>query len=84
MTTSNAIGSDIIFWLKSDGFNNPGQIDFGDGNLINIYTSNNGWPPILGKLVGSQNIKIYGTGITYLQVNDPLYFIRCIHGPNFD
>jgi hypothetical protein len=65
MTTSQAINSTISFSLHANAANTPVQVDFGDGTLVNkiIGTSTT---TISDSLVGSQTVKIYGTGITYL------------------
>jgi hypothetical protein len=64
MTTSNAVGSTITFDLSS----NPAstiQVDFGNGTLVpkTIATSST---TISGTIVGSQTVKVYGSGITFL------------------
>ena len=64
MTTSKPIGSTISFALEANTVNTPIQVDFGDGTLVNktITASTN----IIGTLVGSKTVKIYGTGINFL------------------
>lgn len=76
MTTALPVGSDFYFILE--GKNTQIQVDFGDGVLVNKVISTSlftGWGEyssapmenvISGKLVGSQIVKVYGTGITGL------------------
>lgn len=69
MTTSKSIGSDISFDLQAASDSTFIKVDFGDGNLVNqvIGASSS---TIHGNVVGSQNIIIYGTALTYLGCND--------------
>jgi hypothetical protein len=65
MTTALNVGQTISFSLVANVANTVVQIDFGDGTLVDktIATSSTS---ISGTLVGSQTVKIYGTGINYL------------------
>ena len=65
MTTSNFIGSNIFFSLQANTDNTPIQVDFGDGSLVN-QTVGTSLTYINGTINGSQTVKIYGTGITYI------------------
>jgi len=65
MTTAKPLGATISFSLMANVANTPVKVDFGNGTLVSqmIGTSE---AVISGNLVGSQTIKIYGSGITYL------------------
>jgi len=69
LTTSNAIGATCSFYLKASAPTTAILVDFGDGTQVS-KTIGNTPTPIIGTLVGSQKIKIYGTGITYLDCSD--------------
>lgn len=65
MTTAIAVGESFEFSLTAQTDNTPVQIDFGNGTLVDetigVYAT---W--ISGTIVGTNPIKIYGTGITGL------------------
>jgi hypothetical protein len=64
MTTSNTVGSTITFDLGTNPASTV-QVDFGNGTLVpkTIGTSST---TISGTIVGSQTVKVYGSGITIL------------------
>jgi Leucine-rich repeat (LRR) protein len=69
MTTVKSVGTNISFSLKASAHDTPVQIDFGDGTLVNknidtLITM------ICYSLVGSQTVKIYGTGISYFDCSN--------------
>ena len=66
MTTTKAIGSVFTFRLSGNTSKTPVQVDFGDGNLVNDTIKNYPSTTVSDTLVGSQTVKIYGTGIIFL------------------
>ncbi|PZX17834.1 putative secreted protein (Por secretion system target) [Breznakibacter xylanolyticus] len=69
MTTTKAVGQSITFYLAAQSANTPVQVDFGDGNKVNktiIAYVDQASSTITGTLIGSQTIKIYGSGIVFL------------------
>lgn len=65
MTSSMEIGSDFSFYLKADMDNNPIQVDFGDGILIDFIIGKD-LVKISNNICGSGIVKVYGSGISYL------------------
>lgn len=70
MTTLKALGSSYSFKLTSYKDNTPLQVDFGNGTLVDkmIFTGMNNL--ISGTLAGTQNVKVYGPGISVLECNN--------------
>jgi Leucine-rich repeat (LRR) protein len=69
MVSANAVGSEFTFIIGTNALNALIMIDYGDGTLVPFtvsYTSNE--LNYIGgyTLVGSQIVKVYGTGIRYL------------------
>ncbi len=65
MTTSKTVGSNFSFYLAANAGNNV-TVDFGNGTQV-PETVGNTITIVSSTLVGSQTVKIYGTGITVLQ-----------------
>jgi len=63
MTTAQTIGSKFTFQLAAFDDNTPIQVDFGDGSLVN-FNVNGYYATISHNLVGSNVVKVYGSGIT--------------------
>jgi uncharacterized protein YjdB len=68
MTTSYAVGTNIVFYLGVTTSNTKIWVDFGDGNLIPYTISTSA--QILGPLVKSQTVCIYGTDISFLDCRE--------------
>jgi len=66
MTTTNVIGSSFSVVMQANANNTPIQVDFGDGIPVNNIVGTS-FTKISGTIIGSQTIKIYGSGITYLR-----------------
>jgi hypothetical protein len=62
MTTAQTIGSKFIFQLATIDDNTPIQVDFGNGTLVN-FNVNGYYTTISHNLVGTNMIKVYGSGI---------------------
>jgi hypothetical protein len=62
MTTAQTIGSKFTFQLAALEDNTPIQVDFGNGTLVN-FNVNGYYTTISHNLVGTNMIKVYGSGI---------------------
>jgi hypothetical protein len=65
ITTAKNIGSAFSFILQANANNTPVKVDYGNGTLIN-NTVGTEESTISVSLIGSKTVKIYGTGIVYL------------------
>jgi|GEM_PF-534595 len=68
MTTTTPVGSTFSFGIAANADNTPIQVDWGNGSLES-FTIGNSSTTITGTLTGS-TIKIYGTGIWLLKVEN--------------
>lgn len=71
ITTAIPIGNQISFKIGAEVANTTIQVDFGNGTKTNFTAGIISNPAtIAGAIVGSQTIKIYGTGINYFECQD--------------
>lgn len=69
--TDYSTGADISLLLKANTANTPIKVNFGDGLLIS-RTIGNTEDTIIGTLVGSKTVKLYGLGITYFSCSQKI------------
>ena len=67
MTTTSAVGSTFTFGIGATESNTPIKVDWGNGVLASYTIGEN--TTVSGTLAGS-TIKIYGTGISYLDLSE--------------
>lgn len=69
MTSAKPIGAHVSFSLKANNPDTEVQIDFGDGNPVNVNIDTV-VTLINGSLIGSQTITIFGSGLFYLDCSN--------------